>query len=113
MTFPLIWKGAPIAIAPVGKIGAVSWSAIITKNAPHPAAAQLFADFFSRPEGMAYYADAFAETSLSSEARKIQKIGREYARVGLEVDPVTAEYDTEANSTKAVDLWREITALRR
>ncbi|MBM2831937.1 MAG: hypothetical protein HW414_989, partial [Dehalococcoidia bacterium] len=37
----------------------------------------------------------------------------EYARVGLEVDPVTAEYDTEANSTKAVELWREITALRR
>ncbi|MDP2743625.1 MAG: extracellular solute-binding protein [Dehalococcoidia bacterium] len=113
VTFPLIWKGAPIAIAPVGKVGAVSWSAAIMKNAPHPAATQLFADFFSRPESMAYYADAFAETSLSSVAQKMQKIGKEYQRVGVEVEPVPAEHDTEANNAKSVDLWREITALRR
>ncbi|MDP2743624.1 MAG: extracellular solute-binding protein [Dehalococcoidia bacterium] len=111
-TIRLIRQGAPVTIAPIGDAPASTWSLAILKYAAHPAAAQLFADFFSLPENMAVFADMMGETSMSSEARKLSRTGKEYAAMGLRVVPIPAEIETDANSTKSVQLWQEITRLR-
>ncbi|MDP2743626.1 MAG: extracellular solute-binding protein [Dehalococcoidia bacterium] len=107
------WKGAPVEIAPVGgKLPATARSVGILKNAPHPAGAQLFADFFTEARTLASYSDAVAVLSLSPEARKISKIAREFERAGLDVEVIPLEFATEQNLRESVRLWREITSLR-
>lgn len=107
-----IWKGAPLQIASVGKLTATARSAGILKNAPHPATAQLFADFFTQPKMLATYSDMLAVLSLSPEANKLSKTGAAYKAAGLEVEVIPPEFATEANLLKAQDIWRDVTKLR-
>jgi iron(III) transport system substrate-binding protein len=106
-------KGAPVDSARVGKLAATARSVAIMSNAPHPAAAQLFADYFSTPRTLADYSDAVAILSLSPEARELSRSAKEYARAGLDVEVIPLEFATEENLTKSADLWRnDITKLR-
>jgi iron(III) transport system substrate-binding protein len=68
-------KGAPIDLCPVSPTGAGTRGLAILKNAPHPAAAQLFTAWVSSPEGQQALQDATEQGTLGPNSTlKLAKI---------------------------------------
>lgn len=104
-TIQLIWKGAPIGIAALETTPASNTSIGIVKNAPHPNAARLLADFFTSTEGALAHSNTVVAVVFDPVAAKRSKVGAELDRWGIKLVPLPPELMTAENNTKAMDFW--------
>lgn len=106
--FRYIWRGAPVAIARLPEVTTEMWAVAIMKNAPHPNAARLFADFFTSPEGQLAYANAQGVPISSPEAAKVAKTNLAVKELGLKTFMAPPEIWTQENIKKAQSFWSEL-----
>ena len=106
--FRYIWRGAPVAIARLPEVTTEMWAVAITKNAPHPNAARLFADFFTSPEGQLAYANAQGVPISSPEAARLAKTNLAVKELGLKTFMAPPEVWTQENIKKAQSFWSEL-----
>ncbi|MBM2831724.1 MAG: fbpA 2 [Dehalococcoidia bacterium] len=104
-TIQLIWKGAPLGIAALEKTPASNTSIGIVKNAPHPNAARLLADFFTSSEGALAHSETVVAMVFDPVAAQKAKVGAELKRWGVTLVPLPPELMTAENNIKAVDFW--------
>ena len=101
----LLYKGAPLGIAPVEAGGAPNAIALM-KNAPHPAAAKLLADFFSSEQGLLAYAEVIKGATLTSpEVNKKTRAFQYYQKSGMKMTVLPSELMTPENNLKSSEFW--------
>lgn len=103
-TSSYIWKGAPLGMAGPKQASGTNDAIGIMKNAPHPNAAKLLADFFTS-EGLLTYADNAAGWVPDPELGKRAKVNLEMKKWGIEVVILPQEVMTDENMAKAVQFW--------
>lgn len=106
-----IWRGAPLALAPLTEVPTTQWGCGVLKNAPHPNAARLFADFFTSPQGQAVYANGQGTLINSPEGAKLAKPNLAMAEKGIKVFITPAELFTNENNKKATDFWQKLNGI--
>ena len=84
----------------------------VAKDAPHPNAARLLADFLTSTEGQILYCNAATNTAVDPEAAKKTRANLEFARRGIELAEIPLEFATEANFQKSTDFWMTLLARR-
>ncbi len=104
-TLRAIAKGAPLRMLPVKKMVAVPAVLAIFKQAPHPNAARLLADFLTSPEGVILYANARQVLPLSPKLVKLSTAMKQLGERGIKVESLPDEFGTEENVRKARKLW--------
>jgi len=114
-TLDLARKGAPVKVAPVGKVIASNWAIMLPKSSPHPNAAKLLADYLTSPEGLLIYSDQCTSAPSNSPAVLARStVSKELKQLGLvdyEVFPVSLL--TEENLKKSTDFWAKLLAAKK
>ncbi len=100
-----MWKGASLKFAPVGTILVGNQNLAIMKDAPHPNAARLFADYISSKEGLVPYANSRAMIVNSPELGKLTRANKEMMAMGFKIEQVPLEMFTTENIKKASSFW--------
>ena len=99
-------KGAPIAFVPVKPIVGDLRSFWIPKNAPHPNAGMLLADFFTTPEAQLIISDIGWTPALSPEVAEKAKPNKYLKEAGLEIPTAPpVEFMTDENFKKSEEFW--------
>jgi len=75
------------------------------KDAPHPNAARLFADYISSKEGLVPYANSRAMIVNSPELGKLTRANKEMTAMGFKIEQVPLEMFTTENIKKASSFW--------
>ncbi|MBM2831900.1 MAG: hypothetical protein HW414_952 [Dehalococcoidia bacterium] len=99
------WKGAPIALVALDQVPSTMWAVAIAKNAPHPNAARLFADFFTSAEAQVFFANGQGALASSPEAARKAKPNLELVEKGLKIFIAPPEVYTVENTLKAQEFW--------
>ena len=107
-----IIKGAPVAIAPLGKVPGSKVGIALVKNAPHPNAARLFIDWLTSPEGMLAYADPTLMLVAAPELQGKARANRFLSSLGVTYDLMPDELATPQNVNKSVEFWQKAVGLR-
>lgn len=103
--FKYLAKGAPLAIAPVNASGALN-SIAVTKNAPHPNAAKLLADFLSSTEGLLSYTSAIPGcTVLDPVANPKTRAYQYFQKAGMKITVLPSDLMTTENNAKSSQFW--------
>jgi iron(III) transport system substrate-binding protein len=103
--FELKSKGAPIELVPTNPLNGSTKTYTIPKNAPHPNAGMLLADWLTTPEAQLMFADLGMNPTLCPEAAE-QAVPNKYLKgLGLEVYTVPEEFFTEENFKKSEEFW--------
>jgi len=100
-----IWKGAPLQMLPVGHLIAGNHSLAILKEAPHPNAARLFADYITSREGLVPYADTRAVLVNSLELAKVTKANKDLEERGFTFSVLPHWAVTKETNAKSVNFW--------
>ena len=101
---------APIALAPISPIAGPSRGIAIIKNAPHPNAAKLVADYLTSTEGQVEFADSAVQTPMDPKAIELSETSRALAKIELYTIPI--ELMTEANVKRSSDYWRKMLGVK-
>lgn len=104
-------KGAPlefVSATPVTTYRAY----VIPKDAPHPNAARLLADFMTTPEVELIITDIGWASTLSPEAAEKAKANKYIREAGIEPIPMPLELMTEENFKKSSDFWFTLLGLK-
>lgn len=104
----LIWKGAPLGMAKLELAPTVSYFVMVMKNAPHPNAGRLFADFLTSAEGSAIYADQHGRLAYNPEANKRGRANQTLNEAGINPVTLPMEVLTEENYRKSSDFWYSV-----
>jgi len=108
-----MWKGAPLGFAPVERILVGNQVLAIMKDAPHPNAARLFADYMSSKEGLVAYANSRGMVVNSPELSKLTRANKELVDMGFIVEGIPADLFTEENIKKASNFWFSELGIRK
>ncbi|MBM2830989.1 MAG: fbpA 2 [Dehalococcoidia bacterium] len=103
-TVRYIWMGAPLGMAGPKTTSGTNDSIVVMKNAPHPNAAKLLADFFTS-EGLITYADKNAAWVPHPELGKRAKMNQEMTKWGFEVMVLPQDVMTIPNMNRALEFW--------
>ncbi len=105
-------RGAPVAITTGMEVPSNAWCVGILKNAPHPNAATIFADFLTSAPGQVVYADAQGTIASSPEAAKKAKVNLALAGSGLKTFEIPAEIQTSDNTRKSAEYWAKLSGMK-
>lgn len=108
-----MWKGAPLAFAPVGHILVGNQALAIMKDAPHPNAARLFADYMTSKEGLVPYANSRAMVVNSPELSELSRANKELSDMGFTIEGIPAALFTKENIKKASNFWFSELGIKR
>ncbi|MDP2743489.1 MAG: extracellular solute-binding protein, partial [Dehalococcoidia bacterium] len=89
-----------------------AWAVGVIKNAPHPNAARLFADFFTSPAAQTVFANTQGAIAASPEAARTAKPNMALAEKGLKPFTIPPELFTPENVTKAQEFWTTVAGIR-
>jgi iron(III) transport system substrate-binding protein len=105
-------KGAPIKVAPVGKVAGSGWGVAMPKVIPRPNSAKLLVDYLLSADGVARYADVNYTAALDAEVAKRTQVNRVIREAGIEVYPIPDSFVTNDNMRKATQWWTSALGLR-
>jgi iron(III) transport system substrate-binding protein len=106
-----VQKGAPVDFVRTTPIGSYR-SYVMPKDAPHPHAGMLLADFLTTPEAELSIANDGMVNSLSPEVAK-EAVPNKYIKdAGLESVTTPVELMTEENFQKSEDFWFTLLGLK-
>ncbi|MBM2832398.1 MAG: futA1 1 [Dehalococcoidia bacterium] len=98
-------RGARLEVAPVSKVYVSHNVLSVIKNAPHPNAARLFADFLTSTEGQFLYNNKKLNLSIDPEAAKRSRGNLEYAKRGIVIDEIPLEFIADEYFKKSNEFW--------
>ena len=107
-TQDFIARGAPVAIAPTGKVIGDTADIALLKNAPHPNAARLLIDWLTGPEGGLAWSDDASYLSLHPQLAHKSRINALFKSLGLTWEQLPPELGTPENQRKSLEFWLRI-----
>ncbi len=109
MTYKI--KGAPVDFVPAAAVGNYR-SFTMPKNAPHPNAAILLADFMTTPESMLSISNVGMVAGLAPVAVAEAKPNKLMKEAGMDVFAVPVEAMRQENFQKSEDFWFTMLGLK-
>jgi iron(III) transport system substrate-binding protein len=109
-----VLMGAPIALVPVGKTPGLTNSVGIVKNAAHPNAAKVFADWFAAEGGLLTKVRYDLVYALDPATARVSPVNQLLAgKYGIEVEPVPTAFFTPENVKRANNFWLALLGVTR
>ncbi|MBM2831878.1 MAG: hypothetical protein HW414_930 [Dehalococcoidia bacterium] len=104
-----ILRGAPIGIGRVEKTSGSTQGIALVKDAPHPNAAKLLANFLTSAEGHVLYMNlAQQQISLAPFGDSRVKSNQMVAAAGIDWTPLPVELITAENRLRATTFWNKL-----
>ncbi|CAG0942816.1 hypothetical protein ANRL1_01084 [Anaerolineae bacterium] len=103
-------ENAPIALTLISPIAGPSRGIAIVKNAPHPNAAKLLADYWTSTEGQVEFAEAAVQTPMDPKAVALSQSSRDLAKLDLFMLPI--EVTTAENTKRSADYWNKMLGVK-
>lgn len=103
-------ENAPIALTLISPIAGPSRGIAIVKNAPHPNAAKLLADYWTSTEGQVEFAEAAVQTPMDPKAVALSQSSRDLAKLELFMLPI--EVTTAENTKRSADYWNKMLGVK-
>jgi iron(III) transport system substrate-binding protein len=100
-----IWKKAPIRMLPIKHLIAGNNSLAVMKNAPHPNASMLFADFLTSKDGLIPYAESRGTAVNAPALEKFARANRDLKEMGLTFEVLPYRFMKDENIEKATGFW--------
>lgn len=101
---------APLALAPISPIAGPSRAIAIVKDAPHPNAAKLVADYLTSTEGQVEFAEAAVQTPSDPKAVALSATSRSLMNIKLYTIPI--ELLTAENTKRSSDYWSKMLGVK-
>ena len=90
---------------PVKRLIAGNNSLAVMKNAPHPNAATLFADFLTSRDGLIPYADSRGTPVNAPALEEVARANKDMKEMGLTFEVLPYRFMKDDNIKKATGFW--------
>ncbi|MDP2743889.1 MAG: ABC transporter substrate-binding protein [Dehalococcoidia bacterium] len=110
--FNFYFKGAPVALVPLGQMPGNAFSIAIAKNAPHPNAARLWANFLATPEAQIIISETQGNPPLSPEVSGKSRLKQLLTQMGAEPLTIPDEFWTVENIGRSQKFWATLLGIR-
>ncbi|MBM2832266.1 MAG: Extracellular solute-binding protein, partial [Dehalococcoidia bacterium] len=106
------FMGAPVALVPLGQMPGNAFSIAIAKNAPHPNAARLWANFLTTPEAQLIISETQGNPPLSPEVARKSRLSQLLTQMGAAPLNIPDELWTVENIGRAQEFWQKLLGVR-